>query len=174
MSTPMAMHRSWLKDLASRCESAWLTAVLPRADEGRRRIETQRTIYVLEDGECVEVVRRDDGEPVSGMNGMRLVGWYYDVDGEPRNASVWRPGARAILWRPRRTGEPESVIALTSSTFGFVVVGRANDDLTTRPSLSEETPVSGVRPTPSRSTERPAVVARAPTTESMARVHVGL
>jgi hypothetical protein len=171
MSTPMATHRTWLKELANRCESAWLTAVLPRSDDGRRRIETQRTIYVLDDGECVEVVRRDDGEPVSGMNGMRLVGWYYDVDGEPRSANVWRPGARAILWRPRRGTEPESVIALTSPTFGFVRVGRPNDELTTRPHLEEATPVSGVRPTPSA--VRPTVVARAPTTESMARVHVG-
>lgn len=169
MSTLASHHRSWLKSLASRCEVAWQTAVLPAREEGRRRVETRHTVYELADGECVEVIRRDDGSPVSGMQGMRLVGWYYDVDGEPILAQVWRPGARAVLWRPRRSGEPESVIALTSPAFGFVVLGRPAEEQTTRPSLREETPVSGVRP---RQPEHPyvEVPVRAPATQSVARV----
>lgn len=163
MSTPAPTHRTWLKQLASQCEAAWQTAVLPSAEEGRRRIETRRTVYELFDGECVEIVRRDDGAEVTGMQGMRLVGWYYDLDGTPHMAKIWRPGARAILWRPRRNGEPESVIALTSPTFGFVCVGRTHDEMTTRPRI-DDTPVSHVRP---------VVVARTPPAQSMARVHTG-
>ncbi|CAN5205219.1 hypothetical protein BH09MYX1_BH09MYX1_38370 [soil metagenome] len=172
--TPIPTHRLWLKELAARCEVAWQTAVLPSSEEGQRRIETRHTIYVLEDSECIEVVRRDDGSPVSSMQGMRLVGWYYDVDGDPRMASMWRPGARAVLWRPRRSSELESVIALTSPTFGFVHVGRRSEELTTRRIELDEAPVSGVRPTPrADELKRPNIAAHHPATQSMARVHVG-
>ncbi len=114
-------NRQWLKDLATTEKGSWMTAVLPSHLDGLRRLETRHTVYVFEDAECTEVVRRgapDDSE--SSMVGMRIVGWLLEVEGARRLVGTWLPGARAILWRAPRVGERESKIALTSPSFGFV------------------------------------------------------
>ena len=148
MSTDcVSSHRRWLKQLAATFEGTWQTAVLPRCLDGLCRIETRHTVYVFQDGECVETARRGDDSDVKGpMVGMRLVGWYVDLDGEPRMTDLWRPGARAIFWRPRRGPEVDSAIALTSPTFAFLPMKRHEDEVTTRPRVSEVDPISHVRP----------------------------
>ena len=163
MSTEsVSSHRRWLKQLAATFETSWQTAVLPRCLDGLCRIETRHTVYVFQDGECVEAVRRGDDSDVQGpMVGMRLVGWYVDVEGEPRMTNIWRPGARAIFWRPARGAEAESSIALTSPTFGFMPMKRRDDDVTTLPRVLEVEPISHVRP-----------IVRTPSPPSMTRVAI--
>jgi hypothetical protein len=149
MSTDsVSSNRRWLKQLAATFEGTWQTAVLPRRLDGLCRIETRHTVYVFQDGECIETAKRGDDSDVQGpMVGMRLVGWYVDVDGEPRMSNLWRPGARAILWRPRRGLDAESAIALTSPTFAFVPMTRwEDDDVTTLPRVLDVGPDSHVRP----------------------------
>ncbi|HSQ68115.1 MAG TPA: hypothetical protein VLM85_33120 [Polyangiaceae bacterium] len=115
-------NRQWLKDLATTEKGTWMTAVLPAHLDGLHRLETRHTVYVFEDGECTEVVRRGAPEEdrETAMVGMRIVGWLLEVEGTRRLVGTWRPGARAILWRAPRVGERESKIALTSPSFGFV------------------------------------------------------
>lgn len=145
-SDSASSHRRWLKQLAATFERTWQTAVLPRNLDGFCRIETRHTVYVFEDGECVETARRGDDSDVKGpMLGMRLVGWCVDLEGEPRITSLWRPGARAVLWRPRGH-DAESTVALTSPTFGFVRMARDEDDPITLPRGLDAAPESHVRP----------------------------
>ncbi len=122
-------NREWLKDLATTKREAWLTETLPTHLDGSRRLETARTIYVFENGECTEVARRDapEDETESSMVGMRIVGWLLDVEGERRMARRWVPGARAILWRASEDGR-DSKIALTSRSFGFVCFKKHDDE----------------------------------------------
>ena len=120
-------RKSWLKALASRSKDAWLTAVRPREHDGFTRIETRRTIYCFKDAVCIEVLRRDY-EPVDDAPfiGLRIVGW---VSEEDEVMTGWRPGARAILWRPGAPGEEESAVALTSPSFAFLrVLPREDED----------------------------------------------
>lgn len=140
-------NRRWLKQLAAAFEGVWQTAVLARNLDGLCRIETRHTVYVFQDAECVEAAKRGDDSDAQGpMVGMRLVGWHIDVDGEPRMTNLWRPGARAILWRPRRSAEAESTIALTSPTFAFMPMARHDDDVITLPHVLDVPPESHVRP----------------------------
>ncbi len=140
-------NREWLKDLVTTKKEAWLT--LPIHLDGSRRLETARTIYIFEDGECTEVARRGaPDESESSMVGMRLVAWLLDVDGERKMARRWVPGARAILWRAGEEGQ--SRIALTSRSFGFVCTTRDEWDIETteyvpreRPSLPPRSTASG-------------------------------
>lgn len=148
MSTDSASsRRRWLKRLAVTSEGTWQTAVLPRSLDGLCRIETRHTVYVFQDAECIETARRGDDSDVQGpMVGMRLVGWCVDIEGEPRITPLWRPGARAVLWRPRRGHDADSSVALTSPTFAFVRMTRHEDDAITVPRASDTH--SHVRPTP--------------------------
>jgi len=150
MSTDSASsRRRWIKRLAATFEGTWQTEVLPRSLDGRCRVETRHTVYVFEDAECVETARRGDDSDAQGpLVGMRLVGWCVDMDGEPSLAHQWRPGARAILWRPRRAHDAESSVALTSPTFAFVRVTRDDDEPITMPGVGEVTTHSHVRPSP--------------------------
>jgi hypothetical protein len=145
-------NRQWLKDLATTEKGAWMTAVLPAHLEGARRLETRHTVYVFDDGECTEVVRRDAPEQVeTSLVGMRIVGWLLEVEGARRLVRTWRPGARAILWRAPRVGERDSKIAVTSPSFGFVSEPTDDEwDLVTteyvprsRPSLAPRATASG-------------------------------
>ncbi len=119
--TSSPSSRAWLKELATASDCAWMTRVLPPSLDGRCRVETMRTVYVFVDAVCTEVARRDeDPDHENTMLGMQLMGWVVDHDGDRLVVHAWRPGARAILWRPRAGGERQCQVALTSTTFAFV------------------------------------------------------
>jgi len=123
-------NREWLKQLAATETQTWMTAIGPLGLEGVHRLETARTIYVLNDGVCVDVGRRDGEEQSnaeSSLVGMRVVGWLLDVEGHRRLLDRWLPGARAVLWRaPDKAAHIASKIALTSPSFAFVTCSQAD------------------------------------------------
>jgi hypothetical protein len=93
---------------------------------GETQVETRNTVYRLRDGVCHSVQRHDDASGTrahpADLFGMRLVGWVMrDHAGAPAGpvSLEWQRGAHAVLWRPRRGGEPHSLIALTSATLRF-------------------------------------------------------
>src|SRR5579883_1561752 len=119
----MDERRLYLKDLAARQARLWGTAPVPPCFAGELRIETRNTVYELRDGVCQAASRRERA-PVSKSNpasfvGMRVVGWLTREDPQGGLTLDWRPGAYAVLWRPRAQGEEHSAVALTSSTIGF-------------------------------------------------------
>ena len=148
-------NREWLKQLAANETKTWMTAIAPLGLAGIHRLETRHTIYVFEDGVCVDIARRDGDEQSNAelsMIGMRVVGWLLDVEGQRRLLERWLPGARAVMWRaPDKAARAHgalaphgaSKIAMTSPSFGFVTCSQpdtddSDDDLDT---TAEWTPV---------------------------------
>jgi hypothetical protein len=158
----MDERRYYLKDLASRQARLWGTAPLPPCYAGETRIETRNTVYEMLDGICQSAVRRDRA-PVSRSDpyafvGMRVVGWLTREDPQGGLTLDWRPGAYAVLWRPRAEGEEHSAVALTSSTIGFKKAQRT-------------APPPILRPTPLPPLPIPPVVVSRPPPPSMTRLH---
>jgi hypothetical protein len=119
-------RRAYAKRLASRSSRTWDTTPLPACLAGETRVETRNTVYLLRDGVCHTIARRDDPGATrtheQELFGMRLMGWVASNDPSARVRLEWRRGMHAVLWRPRRIGEKHSVIALTSPTLGFCAV----------------------------------------------------
>ncbi len=128
--------RQWLKDLAG-------TAIIPLGLEGRQRLETRHTIYIVRDGLCVDIARRncseEDGSETAMLH-MRVVGWLLEVEGQRRLVEKWLPGARAVLWRAADHVRP-SKIALTSPSFGFVMCSQPDVQESDADTTAEWTPV---------------------------------
>lgn len=125
----MDERRAYLKQLASRSARSWADAPLPPAFAGETRVETRNTVYRLYDGICYAVTRREEAAPArtnpSAFAGMRLVGWLMRDDPRAGISLEWKPGAYAVLWRPRGESEEHSAIALTSTTLLFRTVARS-------------------------------------------------
>jgi hypothetical protein len=124
----MDQRRAYLKDLATRSARRWSSAPLAPCFAGETRIETRNTVYQLRDGVCYLVTRREDAgvgrmHP-SAFVGMRIVGWLLRDDPDAGITMEWRPGAYAVLWRPREASEEHSAVALTSTSLAFRVVAR--------------------------------------------------
>jgi hypothetical protein len=114
----MDERRSFLKDLAARCSNDWSERKTADPFRGDARVETRNTIYQFKDGVCVSITRRDrpwTADPTVFI-GMRIVGWLAFEDPRAGLIASWRPGAYAVLWRPRAEGEQHSSVALTSAT----------------------------------------------------------
>jgi hypothetical protein len=166
----MDSRRAYLKDLAARSARAWGSAPLPPAFAGETRIETRNTTYQLRDGICYAVHRNEDAGQArahpSAFVGMRIVGWLMREDPRSGISLEWRPGAYAVLWRPRAESASEhSAVALTSSSSAFRVVARTVPPPLPQPSGSRQSappPALSVRITP------PAMVVRPPTPPSFA------
>jgi hypothetical protein len=112
---------SFLKDLAARCSDEWTNRKTDDPFHGDARVETRNTIYQFKDGICVSITRRDrpwTADPTVFI-GMRIVGWLAYEDPRAGLVEGWRPGAYAVLWRPRAAGEQHSSVALTSATNVF-------------------------------------------------------
>lgn len=125
----MDSRRAYLKDLAARSARAWGNSPLPPVFAGETRIETRNTTYQLRDGICYAVHRNEDAghgrAHPSAFVGMRIVGWLMREDPRAGISLEWRPGAYAVLWRPRAESASEhSAVALTSSSSAFRVVAR--------------------------------------------------
>src|SRR5215469_9942676 len=122
----MNVNRAFLKDLASRSADEWGAKPCPSTWTGETRAETKNTVYQFRDGTCISVSRRDAEcrTNPADLVGMRLVGWLSPKDPDAGLSQSWRPGAYAVLWRPRNREEgpqtPESAVALTSATHTFV------------------------------------------------------
>jgi hypothetical protein len=144
----MDQRRAYLKELSARSARRWSAQPLPRCFAGETRIETRNTVYLLRDGVCYLVTRREEagaGRAHPGeFAGMRVVGWLLRDDPRAEVCSDWRPGAYAVLWRPRAPDEAHSAVALTSSTVAFRVVAR-----TAPPPLPSPTPSRAI-PSPPR------------------------
>jgi hypothetical protein len=116
-------RRAYIKTLASRASRVWGSAPLPACLAGETRFETRNSVYLLRDGVCHTIARRDDAGATrthkAELFGMRLMGWVASSDPCAPLRLEWRRGMHAVLWRPRRSGEKHSVIALTSPTLGF-------------------------------------------------------
>ena len=112
-------NREWLKQLASEPKT-WLNAI-PTGLYGKHRMETCHTIYMLDDGECVDVAHRDEDEVSADLTtiGMRVVGWLLVVEGQKRLLDRWLPGARAVLFRAPTATAPMR-LALTSACYKLV------------------------------------------------------
>jgi hypothetical protein len=124
----MDQRRAYLKELAARSARRWSAAPLAPCLVGETRIDTRNTVYHLRDGVCFLVTRREEaGAPrtnPSAFVGMRVVGWLMRDDPHAGITPDWRPGAYAVLWRPRDKGEEHSAVALTSTSLTFRVVAR--------------------------------------------------
>jgi hypothetical protein len=124
----MDERRAYLKQLAARSARRWSTSPLPASFAGDTRIETRNTVYQLTDGVCY-AVSRQEGAGAGRMHpsafvGMRIVGWLMRDDPQAGITQEWKPGAYAVLWRPRGAGEEHSAVALTSTSHAFRVVAR--------------------------------------------------
>lgn len=159
----MDSRRTYLKDLAARSARTWGTTPLPPAFSGETRIETRNTTYQLRDGVCYAVHRNEDAGQgrahPSAFVGMRIVGWLSREDPRAGISLEWRPGAYAVLWRPRADSTEHSAVALTSSSSAFRVVAR-----TVPPPLPQPARASTPPPAPVRIP--PPLVARPPTPPS--------
>jgi hypothetical protein len=122
-------NRQWLKELAASETKNWMTSEGPLGLEGLHRLETRHTIYIFDDGVCVDVARRDCERSVAQESaiGMRVVGWLLDIEGRRRLLSRWLPGARAVMWRAPSDAHC-SKIAMTSPSFGFVTCSQPDPD----------------------------------------------
>ena len=119
----MNTQRQWLKELSFENKT-------PLDLQGAYRLETCHTVYVFQDGACVDVAKRGDTDEASGeltLIGMRLVGWLFEVEGHRRVLARWMPGARAVLWRPTSAVAP-SRLAVTSQSYSLVACGRDDDE----------------------------------------------
>jgi hypothetical protein len=116
-------RRAYLKQLAARSAGTWAAMHLPSCFAGETRIQTRNTIYKLRDGVCYAMTHRDPSRPpratAEDIVGMRIVGWMTRED--PGMSVSWRPGAHAVLWRPR---EEDDMIALTSTSVDFRQIAR--------------------------------------------------
>lgn len=191
----MDQRRAYLKDLAARSARRWSNTPLPPCFAGETRIETRNTVYQLRDGVCYLVTRREEAGAgrmhPSAFVGMRIVGWLLRDDPDAGITSEWRPGAYAVLWRPRDASEEHSAVALTSTSLAFRVVARTVQPppLVTQPPLSvppslpatarsgrSSTPPPLPLAIPPRSTIMPRAPAPpawvTPQPASMARLHV--
>lgn len=161
----MDSRRAYLKDLAARSARAWGNTPLPPAFAGETRIETRNTTYHLRDGICYAVHRNEDAGQgrahPSAFVGMRIVGWLMREDPRAGISLEWRPGAYAVLWRPRGDSAEHSAVALTSSSSAFRVVAR-----TVPPPLPQPSRPSAPPPAPSVRMPPPPLVARPPTPPS--------
>jgi hypothetical protein len=123
MEHAMNDRRAYIKGLASRASRSWGSTPLPACLAGETRVETHNTVYLLRDGVCHTIARRDETGATrthkAELFGMRLMGWVGSRDPGAPLRLEWRRGMHAVLWRPRRNGEKHSVIALTSPTLGF-------------------------------------------------------
>jgi hypothetical protein len=124
----MDQRRAYLKELAARSARRWSAAPLPPSLSGETRIETRNTVYHLRDGVCFLVTRREEAGVLrtdpGAFVGMRVVGWLMHDDPQAGITQEWRPGAYAVLWRPREENEEHSAVALTSTSLAFRVVAR--------------------------------------------------
>jgi hypothetical protein len=113
-----------MKRLASGASHVWETAPLPACFAGETRIETRNSVYLLRDGICHAVTRREfvstTGTHKTDLVGMRLMGWVGEDDMTSLMQLEWDRGVRGVLWRARRPGERHSVVALTSPTLAFL------------------------------------------------------
>ncbi len=118
-------RRSYMKRLAAGASRTWSNNPLPACFAGETRIETRNSVYLLRDGVCQAITRREfvstTGTHKTELVGMRLMGWIASEDPSTPLELEWRRGMRGVLWRPRGPGERHSVIALTSPTLGFCV-----------------------------------------------------
>jgi len=165
----MDERRAYLKQLAARSARRWSTSPLPPTLAGETRIETKNTVYQLTDGVC-HAVSRHEGASAGRMHpsafvGMRLVGWLMRDDPHAGIAPEWKPGAYAVLWRPREASEKHSAVALTSSARAFRVVPRR---LSSPPPLPLAVPRSTLLPRPA--TPSPWIPPAPPSTT---RLHLG-
>jgi hypothetical protein len=119
-------RRAYIKKLASHASRTWGSASLPACLAGETRFETRNSVYMLRDGVCHAVARREEASATrthkTDLFGMRLMGWVASNDPSAPLRLEWSRGMHAVLWRPRRSGERHSVIALTSPTLGFRAV----------------------------------------------------
>jgi len=126
-------NREWLKQLAASETKTWMTAIAPLGLAGLHRLETRHTIYVFDNGVCVDIARRDGEEQSNAelsMIGMRVVGWLLDIEGQRRLLERWLPGARAVMWRaPDKAAAVSSRIAMTSPSFGFVTCSQPDEEV---------------------------------------------
>ena len=124
MDNAIQERRLYMKRLASGASHVWGTAPLPACFAGETRIETRNSVYLLRDGICHAVTRREfvstTGTHKTDMVGMRLMGWVGDEDLSSLMRLEWYRGVRGVLWRARRAGERHSVVALTSPTLAFL------------------------------------------------------
>jgi hypothetical protein len=124
----MDERRAYLKQLASQSARRWSATPLPSSLAGETRIETRNTIYQLRDGVCYATVRREGVGAgrvhPSAFVGMRVVGWLSREDPQSGVTPEWRPGAYAVLWRPRQPNEEHSAVALTSTSHALRAVAR--------------------------------------------------
>jgi len=125
----MDERRAYLKQLAARSARRWSASPLPASFAGETRIVTRNTVYQLNDGVCY-AVSRHEGAGAGRMHpsafvGMRMVGWLMRDDPHAGITLEWKPGAYAVLWRPREASEEHSAVALTSTSHAFRVVARA-------------------------------------------------
>jgi len=115
--------------------------------DGKHRLVTKHTVYLFDDGVCVDVARRDgeEGSAQASLIGTRLAAWLLDVEGQQRLLSRWLPGARAVLRRAGVNGARGKLV-VTSRTLGFVQSSQpdSDDDETT----AVYTPLQHVPPSP--------------------------
>lgn len=125
MDNAIQERRLYMKRLASGASQVWGNAPLPACFAGETRIESRNSVYLLRDGICHAVTRREfvstTGTHKTDLVGMRLMGWVGDDDMMSSLMQLeWYRGMRGVLWRARRPGERHSVVALTSPTLTFV------------------------------------------------------
>lgn len=122
----MNERRAFLKQLATRSADLWARAVQFGTFQGESKIVTRNTIYQLRDGVCVGVTRRDgDFRSDPGVFvGMRMIGWLAYDDPRAGLMQSWRPGAYAVLWRPRAANEEHASVALTSASLAYETIPR--------------------------------------------------
>jgi hypothetical protein len=178
----MDERRAYLKQLAARSARRWSSAPLPPCFAGETGIETRNTAYLLRDGVCYAVTRHAGAAGAMSPSvfvGMRAVGWLMRDDPDSGIKQEWKPGAYAVLWRPRLANEEHSAVALTSTSLAFGALSRGVP--TPRVENPESAGTGRLSPIPlpfpnPRETllPRPPLVHVPPPPASTTRLHVGL
>lgn len=121
----MDRRTSFLVKLARQSAATW-HALCAQAFAGETVIETENTVYRLENGVFVgrakkAADRTGPFEPAPGMLGARLLGFLVDEGGLFSISPRWRKGALAVFWRPgleKNEIDPKSIV-LTTPTLTF-------------------------------------------------------
>jgi hypothetical protein len=118
----MDRRTSFLVKLARQSAATW-HALCAQAFSGESKIETENTLYRLEDGVFAGRAKKPGAafETPAAMKGARLLGFLVDEGGLFSISPRWRRGALAVFWKPgsdKAEIDPKSIV-LTSATLSF-------------------------------------------------------
>lgn len=118
----MERRTSFLVKLARQSAATW-HALCAQTFAGEVTIETENTIYLLENGIFASKAKKPERvfETPPSMKGARLLGFLCDEGGLWSISPRWRKGALAVFWKPghdKAEIDPKAIV-LTSATIAF-------------------------------------------------------